>query len=68
MSFWSENYTFIKDVYDTRVCKMTEWMDHIEMAISKVNRNPIQLVTFFLEMAGSESGFSLEIFAQYIPP
>jgi len=36
MSFWSENYTFIKDVYDTRVCKMTEWMDHIEMAISKV--------------------------------
>lgn len=36
MSFWSENYSFIKDVYDTRVTKMTEWMDHIEMAIGKV--------------------------------
>jgi len=36
MSFWSENYSFIKDVYDTRVTKMTEWMDHIERAIGKV--------------------------------
>ena len=36
MSFWSENYSFIKDVYDTRVTKMTEWMDNIEMAIGKV--------------------------------
>eukprot|EP00091_Calanus_sinicus_P025315 TRINITY_DN959_c0_g1_i2.p1 TRINITY_DN959_c0_g1~~TRINITY_DN959_c0_g1_i2.p1 ORF type:complete len:199 (-),score=69.72 TRINITY_DN959_c0_g1_i2:58-654(-) len=36
MSFWSENYSFIKDVYDTRVCKMVEWMDHVEMAITKV--------------------------------
>ncbi|XP_023337940.1 uncharacterized protein LOC111708713 [Eurytemora carolleeae] len=36
MSFWSENYSFIKDVYDTRVTKMTEWMDYIEMAIGKV--------------------------------
>jgi hypothetical protein len=37
MSFWSENYSFIKDVYDTRVCKMVEWMDHVEMAIQKVS-------------------------------
>ena len=36
MSFWSENYSFIKDVYDTRVSKMIEWMDHVEMAIQKV--------------------------------
>jgi len=36
MAFWQENYAFIKDVYDTRVCKMVEWMDHLEMAISKV--------------------------------
>ena len=35
MSFWSENYSFIKDVYDTRVSKMIEWMDHVEMAIQK---------------------------------
>ena len=38
MSFWSENYSFIKDVYDTRVSKMIEWMDHVEMAIQKVIR------------------------------
>lgn len=36
MSFWSENYSFIKDVYDTRVTKMVEWMDNVEMAITKV--------------------------------
>ena len=51
MAFWQENYAFIKvrdrrwddatpqDVYDTRVCKMVEWMDHLEMAISKVQSN-----------------------------
>ena len=36
MSFWSENYSFIKEVYDTRVNKMTEWMDQVEIAITKV--------------------------------
>jgi len=36
MTFWSENYAFIKEVYDTRYSKMVEWMDNIEMAIQKV--------------------------------
>jgi len=36
MSFWQENYSFIKEVYDTRVAKMIEWMDQLEMAIGKV--------------------------------
>ena len=36
MSFWSENYSFIKEVYDTRVNKMVEWMDQVEIAITKV--------------------------------
>ena len=55
MTFWQENYSFIKEVYDTRstmmilitiqayikcvldrYSKMVEWMDHLEMAISKV--------------------------------
>jgi len=36
MTFWQENYGFIKEVYDTRYCKMTEWMDNVEMAIAKV--------------------------------
>merc|ERR1712212_718102 len=36
MTFWQENYTFIKEVYDTRYTKMVEWMDNVEMAIQKV--------------------------------
>merc|ERR1711915_1085252 len=36
MTFWQENYSFIKEVYDTRYCKMVEWMDNVEMAIQKV--------------------------------
>ena len=52
MTFWQENYQFIKEVYDTRFTisilrdqlkyflfrysKMVEWMDNVEMAIAKV--------------------------------
>ena len=52
MTFWTENYSFIREVYDTRwitiwdnIChffnlfryqKMVEWMDNVEMAIQKV--------------------------------
>ena len=30
MSFWQENYSFIKDVYDMRHTKMAEWMENVE--------------------------------------
>jgi hypothetical protein len=36
MTFWQENYSFIKEVYDTRYAKMVEWMDNVEMSIQKV--------------------------------
>ena len=36
MSFWQENYAFIKDVYDTRANKLTELMDKTENAIKEV--------------------------------
>jgi DNA repair ATPase RecN len=36
MTFWTENYQFIREVYDTRYQKMVEWMDNVEMAIQKV--------------------------------
>jgi len=36
MTFWQENYSFIREVYDTRYQKMVEWMDNVEMAIQKV--------------------------------
>merc|ERR1711953_1591937 len=36
MSFWQENYAFIKDVYDMRHHKMAEWMENVEKAISRI--------------------------------
>ena len=30
MTFWQENYAFIKDVYDMRHHKMAEWMENVE--------------------------------------
>merc|ERR1712004_576049 len=36
MTFWQENYTFIKDVYDMRHTKMAEWMENVEKSISKI--------------------------------
>jgi len=36
MSFWQENYQFIKEVYDMRHHKMAEWMENVEKAISRI--------------------------------
>merc|ERR1712014_229436 len=36
MSFWQENYAFIKDVYDMRHQKMMEWMENVERAIGRI--------------------------------
>jgi len=36
MTFWQENYAFIKDVYDMRHSKMAEWMENVEKAISRI--------------------------------
>jgi len=36
MTFWQENYSFIKDVYDMRHTKMAEWMENVEKAISRI--------------------------------
>jgi len=41
MSFWQENYAFIKDVYDTRSQKMVELMDKTEKSIAEVNADKI---------------------------
>jgi hypothetical protein len=34
MTFWQENYTFVKDVYDMRQGKMAEWMENVEKVTS----------------------------------
>ena len=36
MSFWQENYAFIKEVYEMRHLKMAEWMENVEKAISRI--------------------------------
>merc|ERR1712045_822930 len=36
MSFWQENYAFIKEVYEMRHSKMAEWMENVEKAISRI--------------------------------
>lgn len=36
MTFWQENYPFIKDVYVMRQTKMIEWMENVEKAISRI--------------------------------
>jgi len=36
MTFWQENYHFIKDVYDMRHTKMAEWMENVEKAIARI--------------------------------
>merc|ERR1712012_422502 len=36
MTFWQENYAFIKDVYDMRHQKMAEWMENVEKAIARI--------------------------------
>merc|ERR1712149_150916 len=36
MTFWQENYTFIKDVYDMRHTKMADWMENVEKAIARI--------------------------------
>ena len=37
MTFWQENYAFIKDVYDMRHQKMAEWMENVEK-VRKLHR------------------------------
>ena len=36
MTFWQENYGFIKEVYDTRSGKLVELMDKTDTAIKDV--------------------------------
>ena len=36
MTFWQENYAFIKEVYDMRYAKFAEWMETLEKSISRI--------------------------------
>ena len=36
MAFWQENYQFIKEVYDMRLSRMTDWMENVDRAIARI--------------------------------
>jgi len=36
MTFWQENYSFIKEIYDMRHTKMAEWMENVEKSNSRI--------------------------------
>merc|ERR1712186_216731 len=36
MTFWQENFHFIKEVYDMRHQKMAEWMENVEKSIARI--------------------------------
>jgi len=42
MTFWQENYGFVKDVYDARITKYQEWMDNLEKIVAKVMAQNVQ--------------------------
>jgi len=42
MTFWQENYGFVKEVYDYRLTKYQEWMDNLESIVAKVMAPNVQ--------------------------
>ena len=54
MTFWQENYAFIKDVYDMRHQKMAEWMENVE----KVRRY-VEICFTCIELNLTEEGRQL---------
>ena len=47
MTFWQENYTFIKDVYDTRAGNLAKLMEKTDAAINDVIADKIYTSTEF---------------------
>jgi len=42
MTFWQENYGFVKEVYDYRLAKYQEWMDNLDAIVCKVMAPNVQ--------------------------
>jgi len=36
MTFWQENYPFVKEVYEMRHQKLAEWMENVEKSIARI--------------------------------
>lgn len=50
MACWSENYHFIKEVYDFRVDEMNKWMDALEESSKKLITNKVYTSREFRRM------------------
>jgi len=42
MTFWGENYGFVRDIYDSRLTRYQEWMDKLEAICDKVMAKNVQ--------------------------
>jgi len=42
MTFWGENYGFVRDIYDSRLNKYQEWMDKLDSICGKVMAENVQ--------------------------
>ena len=62
MTFWQENYSFIKDVYDSRSSKLIELMDKTDKAMSNVLADKIYTSNEFKKIKES---FMVSITVKY---
>merc|ERR1712018_413120 len=58
MSFWAENYSFIKDVYDSRAQKMSDLMDAMDKAIGDILADKIYTSAEFKKVKEIFSGLA----------
>ena len=63
MTFWQENYAFIKDVYDMRHNKMAEWMENVEKAISRIMADKVYTSA---EFKRERDNFHVSIYVPYL--
>lgn len=64
MTFWQENYGFVKDVYDFRLQKYQEWMDNLEAIVSKVMAPNVQYT--YKEFKMIQDSLSVSIWSRLI--
>merc|ERR1712223_2301612 len=58
MTFWQENYGFIKDVYDTRSAKLVELMDKTDASIKDVMTDKLYTSDEFKKVKEIFTGFA----------
>ena len=66
MTFWQENYSFIKEIYDMRHTKMAEWMENVEKSISRIMADRVYTsAEFKRERDNFHVSFQIQSFIEY---